>query len=128
MSNKPTELTPRQSAFLRAYTAPDSTSFGNAYQSARAAGYTEQTSKNITHLQPGWLSENIGQIASVIEPEQIMQKLTSIINDIGEPTIVKLKAIEMTMKAYSMLVQRREQKTETVTLNIDLSGTSGERS
>lgn len=115
-------LSPRQNKFLELYTMPGSSSFSNCYQSAVAAGYSDKTARNLLHLQPEWLSENIGHLTTIIEPETIMLKLTAIINDQNEPTIVKLKAIEMTMKAYSMLVQRKEQKRETVTLNIDLSG------
>lgn len=115
--------TPRQSAFLKSYTDPTSTSFGNCYQSALAAGYSVTTARNLTHLNPAWLSDNIGQIAEIIEPDDIMKELTAIINSDTEPTIIRLKAIEMTMKAYSMLVQRKEVATpEVVTLSIDLTG------
>jgi hypothetical protein len=107
---------------MKAYSDPGSPSFSNCYKSALAAGYSDQTARNLTHLKPAWLSESIGQIASIITPEEIMQKLTTIINDEGEPTIVKLKSIEMTMKAYSMLVQRKEEApAEIVTLNLNLS-------
>lgn len=118
-----TALNPRQNAFMGAYTSPDSSSFGNCYQSALAAGYSVTTARNLTHLSPAWLSDNIGQIVKVIEPDDIMKELTAIINSETEPTIIRLKAMEMTMKAYSMLVQRKEVATpEVVTLSIDLTG------
>jgi phage terminase small subunit len=120
-----TVLTPRQSSFMELYTDRSSTSFGNAYQSAIAAGYSDQFARNITHLKPEWLSDNIGQMVRIIEPDDIMKKLTVIINSDTEPTIVRLKAIEMTMKAYSMMVQRQERNPEVVTLNIDLTGSTG---
>lgn len=118
-------LTPRQSQYLHGYHDPTSPTFGNSYRSALAAGYSVQTARNFNHLQPDWLSENIGQMtAMAISPEQIMATLTNIINDDSEPTIIKLKAMEMTMKAYNMLVQRRETTPAVVTLNVDLSGAS----
>lgn len=116
-------LTPRQNAFLRAYTEPTSSSFGNCYQAAMLAGYSDQTARNLTHLKPVWLSENIGQVLpSTITPDEIMAKLTGIIEDNNEPTIIKLKALEMTMKAYSMLVQQKDTAPKTVSINIDLTG------
>lgn len=116
-------LLPRQSTYIKAYTDPNSITFGNSYKSAVSAGYSHNTARNFMHLNPVWLSINIGQMATTaISPEQIMSKLTTIINDDTEPTIIKLKAVEMTMKAYSMLSQRQESTTTAVTLNVDLSG------
>jgi phage terminase small subunit len=114
-------LTPRQGAYMQAFTDPESVSFGNSYQSAITAGYSEFTARNLSHLNPEWRSENIGQIAT-IRPEEIMKVLTEVIHDKNEPTIVRLKAIEMTMRAYSMLVPRKEPTSTVVTLNVDLTG------
>ncbi len=123
IKTKATALTPRQSQYLHGYHDPASPTFGNSYQSALAAGYSIQTARNFNHLQPDWLSENIGQMATTaISPEQIMAELTAIINDDSEPTIIKLKAMEMTMKAYNMLLQRPDATPTVVTLNVDLSG------
>ena len=120
---KVTILNPRQSSYLQAYTDPTSPTFGNSYQSARAAGYSDQSARNFTPKRTGWMSDTVGQMSTTaISPEQIMASLTSIINDDSEPTIIKLKAMEMTMKAYNMLIQRRESTPATVTLNVDLSG------
>jgi phage terminase small subunit len=123
-NTKVTALTPRQSAFLRAYSSPDSPSFGNTYQSALAAGYSTQTARNFTPKRTAWMSDIVGQMAenTAITQEQIMTRLTEIINDPTEPTIIKLKSIELTMKAYNMLAQRRETAPKVVTLNVDLTG------
>jgi len=50
---------PRQADFLNHYLNPDSDNFSNAYDSALAAGYTEEYAKNILNLYPKWLSESI---------------------------------------------------------------------
>jgi hypothetical protein len=121
MSARP--LSPRQYAYVEAYARPESGTFGNAYQSALKAGYSQTTARNITHLKPGWLSDNIGQLTH-IQPEDIMQELTNIIRSDTEPTIVRLKAIEMTMRAYSMLVQHRVPSASAVSISIDLSGST----
>jgi hypothetical protein len=63
-NTKALALTPRQSKYLHGYHDPASATFGNSYQSAVAAGYSVQTARNFNHLQPEWLSENIGQMTS----------------------------------------------------------------
>jgi len=115
-------LTPRQNAYLEAYTTPSSATFGNSYRSAITAGYSSQTARNITHLQPEWLSENIGQIA-IIQPGEIMQELTAVIHNDNEPTIIRLKAMELSMRAYDMLQKHRgEPETQLVHVSLDLKG------
>lgn len=116
-----TILSPRQSAFIEAYTDPASATFGNSYQSARAAGYSDQSARNFTSKRTGWMSDTVGQMAA-IQPDEIMAVLTGVIHDETEPTIVRLKAVEMTMRAYSMLVQSKEPAQKVVTLSIDLTG------
>gem|GEM_PF-5420316 len=69
------------------------------------------------------MSEIVGQMAdTAISPDEIMSTLTAIIHDETQPTIIRLKSIELTMKAYNMLVQRPEGVPVTVALNVDLSG------
>lgn len=116
-------LTPRQSRFIQAYSSPDSPSFANAYQSAKTAGYSDLTARNITHLRPQWYSDSIGQIASTVEPQQLTEVLTAVIYSDMEPTILKLRAVELMMKYYGMLKQS-QTSTTAVAVNIDLSGGS----
>ena len=119
---KATALTPRQSIYLRAYTDPASATFGNSYQSARAAGYSDQSARNFTPKRTAWMSDTVGQMATTaISPDEIMATLTAIIHDQSQPTIIRLKSIELTMKAYNMLAQRHDSIPTTVTLNVDLS-------
>ncbi len=47
--------------------------------------------------------------------------LTTVIYDLSEPTIVRLKATEMMMRYYSMLKQTDSFKNETAGLFLDLS-------
>ncbi|HSW91298.1 MAG TPA: hypothetical protein VLG09_01460 [Candidatus Saccharimonadales bacterium] len=96
-----TPLTPRQQRFMELYLDVDSKTFGNCYQSAIGAGFTDQTARNLTHNKPKWYSELIGQ-NSGIQPEHLLLKLTDIINDSSETTQNKLRAIDMLMKHKSM--------------------------
>jgi len=50
---------PRQALFLANYLDPKSETFGNAYQSALLAKYSEEYAKKIMTLMPDWLSQNI---------------------------------------------------------------------
>lgn len=115
-------LTLRQSAYLRAYSNPSSPSFGNSYKSALAAGYSSQTAKNLTHLKPDWLSENIGNISKqVISPEEITAILSNMIYSPDESAVIRLKAIELMMKFYKML-NSNDQSNAPLQISIDLSG------
>jgi len=94
-------LDPRQQQFIDLYCDADSSTFGNCYQSAIKAGFTDQTARNLTHNRPKWLSEKLGQL-QVMEPELLVLKLSQIINNSTETTSNKLKAIDMLMKHNSM--------------------------
>jgi hypothetical protein len=97
----PAVLDPRQEKYISPYTDPASKFFGNSFQSATAAGYSVQTARNLTHNRRGWLSIKLGQL-KVMEPELLLLKLTTIINNPAEPTQNKLRAIDMMMKHFQM--------------------------
>jgi len=94
-------LAPRQERFIDLYFDVKSPSFGNCYQSAKSAGYSTETARNLTHNRPKWLSEKLGQMQT-IEPQLLLMKLTDVINNQEETTQNKLKAIDMMMRHYSM--------------------------
>lgn len=95
------QLDPRQQRFIELYCDASSATFGNCYQSALAAGYSDLTARNMTHNKPGWYSELLGQI-KVMEPADLLAKLSGIIADTSEPTAIKLKAIDMLLKVNGM--------------------------
>jgi hypothetical protein len=96
-----TSLDPRQERFIDLYFDTGSFTFGNCYQSAVQAGYSPETARNLTHNRPKWLSEKLGQMQTM-EPELLLLKLATIINDPSESTQNKLRAIDMMMKHYQM--------------------------
>lgn len=67
------KLTPQQEAFLKAYLDPKSPTWGNAYQSALKAGYSDEYSQNITGQMPDWLSENIRRTNIVLKAERNLE-------------------------------------------------------
>ncbi len=113
-------LTPQQHKYLSLYADPSSPTFSNSYQSAKSAGYSDLTARNLTHLNPKWLSESLDKFSS-ISPEQITEVLTAIIYSNSEPTIIKLRALELMMKNHNMLKQHQETTNQSVTFNINLS-------
>lgn len=125
MSNNPktltTAFTPRQSSFIRAYSEPSSPTFSNCYQSARSSGYSDLTARNLTHVRPKWLSDLFGQM-TVIDPKQITQALTGVIYSESEPTVIKLRALELMMRYYSMFKQN--EVATSVSISLDLTGGS----
>lgn len=96
---------PRQDAFKAAYYDPSSSTYSNAYQSALSVGYSESTAKDLLHNRPSWLSEKWGE-TKVFEPEDLLRKLSDIIEDQSVNTRDKIKAIELMMKNRGMLKDR----------------------
>lgn len=80
-------LTPQQELFLSEYINPKSKNFGNAVQSALAAGYSEYYANNITSLMPEWLYENMGDMKRLKKAERNLSEVQDlqIINEEGKP-------------------------------------------
>jgi hypothetical protein len=98
---------PRQDAFKQAYYNTESLTYSNALQSALAVGYSQSTAKDLLHNRPAWLSEKWGE-AKVFEPDELLAKLSAIIEDGNTSTRDKLRAIELMMKNRGMLKDRVE--------------------
>lgn len=111
-------LTPRQLKFKELYLDVGSSTFGNCYQSAINAGFTNFTAKNLTHNKPKWYSEIVGQIQS-IEPEHILLKLMSIVNNPNETTPNQLKALDMLMRHKGMYIDKTHQILELRKISIE---------
>lgn len=113
-------LSPRQVRFANSYLRSDSGNFANCYQAARSAGYSESTARNLTHLQPKWLSETLGTMAHELQPDDLTNALSTIIDDSNEPTIIRIKAIELMMRYHQML-QSSKPTAKTLTLEVNLA-------
>ncbi len=95
------QLDLRQQKFVELYCDTGSATYSNCYQSALAAGYTEQTARNLSHNRPTWLSDKLGQLR-VFEPQDLVAKLSQIIDNPHETTANQLKAIDMLLKVNNM--------------------------
>lgn len=98
---------PRQAAFKAAYYDPESRTYSNAFRSALAVGYTEATAKDILHNPPAWLGD-FGGNEKIFEPDDLLRKLSDIIEDRDVSTRDKLTAIQLMMKNQGMLKDRLE--------------------
>lgn len=94
------DLTPQQEAFLKAFLDPKSETWGNYYQSAKKAGYSEEYSQNISGQMPAWLSENISDSKLIQKATRNLDMaLDGLLDDPekgGKP--LQLKATEMALK------------------------------
>lgn len=55
------KLDPRQLDFIKFYIDNGSETYGNAFKSAKKAGYAQEYAENITNLAPKWLSDFMGK-------------------------------------------------------------------
>lgn len=78
--NQHTEPDPRQALFLSLYMDPKSPTFGNAYQSALAAKYSEPYAAQITAILPDWLVENTRKRSFVEKAERHLEEVLNLPN------------------------------------------------
>lgn len=60
--NQYTGPDPRQALYLSLYLDPNSPTFGNSYQSAIGAKYSEEYAQVMSAQMPAWLSDNLGDL------------------------------------------------------------------
>lgn len=109
---------PKQELFLDNYLVPASPTFGNAYQSAMSAGYSDAYAREITapsHIQ-GWLTEN--PRLRNLQGKHINLLIEEIATDRGEKTTDRLKALELSAKLKGLLIERKLERTEVITISL----------
>ena len=74
--------TPKQVAFAMRYFIPTSDTYGNAYASAKAAGYTEQSAKNITAQEFEWFDKIQSDIiGSPTDKKNLVSKAKKVLSE-----------------------------------------------
>lgn len=113
---KPTK---RQYRFIEAYLDPKSDTFGNAYQSAKVAGFKESYARSITAnaRNTPWIQE-MKQLLQTYEPDHIYRAMQHIALN-GKQERDQLRALELMGKAVGMFVDRSES-TVNVTFRNDV--------
>lgn len=115
--------TPQQNKFMESWLDVDSPTFGNAYQSATAAGYSDNYSKQLASIGLKWLTEY--NKISKLELEHLELKLIKMINGVPNsksPDDTKIKAIEMIAKLRGMLTDNSVAP-QGVNISINLNST-----
>jgi len=110
--------TPKQELFLDLYLDPKSATFGNAYQSALSAGYSEAYAKQIKSPAIGneWLQDN-PRIISLTD-KHIHAGVDSIATDKTVKPADRLKAYELSAKLKGLLVERKHERIEVISVSL----------
>lgn len=104
-------LNSKQVAFLELYLDPNSNTFANAYKSARAVGYSDNYSKQITGVSSKWITEYNRNIN--LSLDHINRTLTEIASfsrevDSKSPDDTRIKALELISKLNGYLIERKQ--------------------
>lgn len=104
--------TKKQRAFIQLWLNPKSKSFGNTYQSAIEAGFSDSTARVLTanSRQTPWI-QDLKLLLTRMEPEHIYLAMQQIALD-GKADRDKLKALELMGKHSGMFVERSEARVE----------------
>lgn len=79
-------LDPRQALFLEYYLKPGTPTFGNIYQSAIKAGYSESYADNFRTKTNEWLSGNVGEVTK----QELVKKAKKVLNKTLDGDDIKL--------------------------------------
>ena len=80
-ARKEANLNPRRIKFGLYYYLPDSKTFGNAFQSAIRAGFSEKYAKNITVKNLNWLEEVVVEIGGRgVTKDRLVRKAKNVLN------------------------------------------------
>ena len=97
---------PQQNEFLRFYLDPEQEeTWGNPYQSAIKAGYSESYASKIMTVAPQWIQQANNIVR--LQPEHLKQALASIANSKFEKTSDRIQAIKLLGIDQGMFVQKQ---------------------
>lgn len=110
--------TPQQEKYLLLYLDPSSPTFGNSYQSAMEAGFSESYARVLAapSQRKQWVAEAKDYLSLVqLGPEHIAQKLQQAALDPTNKTADQLRALELLAKLQGLFVEKRQN----VNINIE---------
>lgn len=108
---------PKQDLFLDKYLLPESDTFGNAYKSAKAAGYSENYARQILSPAVGnaWIKDN-SRFQNLS-----YEHLTAIVDDIATSKYnphIRLKAIELSARLKGLMIERKQVESKVITVSL----------
>lgn len=97
---------PKQQLFLKNYFDATSKTFGNVFQSAIDAGYSESYARTLTRKSNKnmWISEYLSH--NILLPEHIIAGITQIATSPETRQADKLRAYELMAKLSGMIIDR----------------------
>lgn len=101
------QATERQVKFIDSYMDPKSDTFGNSYQSALKAGFSESYAMNIMKPSVGldWVKQAYNIMR--LEPDHLKMSLTKIITDDYSKDSDKISAIKLLGQEQGMFVDKK---------------------
>ena len=98
----------KQEKWLLYYLDPKSPTFGNAYESAMEAGFSESYSRIIASPSVNrlWVKEARNIIS--LHPEHIIQGFQEFALDKNEKSELRLRALELLAKTQGMFIERKQ--------------------
>lgn len=116
-------LTPRQALFLQLYHDKESPTWGNAKQSALAAGFSESMANQITYLRPQWFVDFCRQNSLIDKIEQHfteVMNLPNVTQAMGAfgPIEKKQVIVEETGEVYKSGARKGQPKTKKKTVKV----------
>ena len=96
---------PQQNEFLRYYLEPGQETWGNAYQAAIKAGYSDSYSSSIIKLAPQWIQQ--AQSIVRLQPEHLKSALAEIANSKYEKAADRIQAIKLLGLDQGLFVQKQ---------------------
>ena len=108
------QLTTRQAQFIDNYNNPTSLTRGNAYQSAKKAGYSEEYSRVITSQMPRKISEKLGKESMVEKAKQVLADTLEFQDKDNAAMAAKIRwdAAKFTLSTTKEYSSKQETKTE----------------
>jgi len=101
------QATERQVKFIEGYMDPKSDTFGNSYQSALKAGFSESYAMNIMKPSVGldWVKQAYNIMR--LEPDHLKMSLTKIITDNFAKDSDKISAIKLLGQEQGMFTEKK---------------------
>lgn len=101
------QATERQVKFIDAYMSPKSDTFGNSYQSALKAGFSETYAMNIMKPSVGldWVKQAYNIMK--LEPDHLKMSLAKIITDDFSKDSDKISAIKLLGQEQGMFTEKK---------------------
>lgn len=114
-------LNPQQQKFKEAYCNPNSSTFGNAYQSALVAEYSDEYAKNITGQGNDWLSEILRDREMLGKAEKVLNKTLDLESQIDKNGMIDSSIEKVRLDAAKFVAETLGKEKYSKQSGVDLT-------